>query len=311
MVWSHLILQILYIAIFCNNRIISPECIYSPTHITISRPGYWIPPRVYFFCSRIFLSPYIMPTFWFTGIKPSPLHRMKANFPIIGFWTSQIDRMMSTIDISSPENTVSKETKRVHICRKFSIKNQFSRPGFLRFSSIWEINTKNIHNLPRNLMCECHMSNSSFICYRISWKTRKKWNRICFKKWWMNPGSCSRISSFFSRIIIRNIWIWWVQICRKLIWSSLNFLHKNNIWTIHSNKILYFRFFFDGSESVHIPRDNFHRYYSTVTDLARFRGLSTSRPREFAIWYAKSWSITTSRNGLSSDMSGSNSITSA
>ncbi len=52
-------------------------------------------------------------------------------------------------------------------------------------------------------------------------------------------------------------------------------------------------------------------HYSTVTLFARFLGLSTSRPSEFAIWYAKSWRITTSRNGLSSDISGSNSITSA
>ena len=38
--------------------------------------------------------------------------------------------------------------------------------------------------------------------------------------------------------------------------------------------------------------------YSTVTDLARLRGWSTSVPRATAMWYAKSWSGMTARIGL-------------
>ena len=40
--------------------------------------------------------------------------------------------------------------------------------------------------------------------------------------------------------------------------------------------------------------------HSTVTDLARFRGWSTSHPRRTATWYARSWSGTTERIGCSS-----------
>src|SRR5215471_13885445 len=38
-------------------------------------------------------------------------------------------------------------------------------------------------------------------------------------------------------------------------------------------------------------------YYSTVTDLAKLRGWSTSQPRRTAMWYASSCSGTTSRIG--------------
>lgn len=39
------------------------------------------------------------------------------------------------------------------------------------------------------------------------------------------------------------------------------------------------------------------RAYSTVTDLARLRGLSTSVPRARAVWYASSCSAATCRIG--------------
>ena len=39
--------------------------------------------------------------------------------------------------------------------------------------------------------------------------------------------------------------------------------------------------------------------YSTVTDLAKLRGLSTSVPRAQAVWYASSCSGTTCSSGLS------------
>jgi len=40
--------------------------------------------------------------------------------------------------------------------------------------------------------------------------------------------------------------------------------------------------------------------YSTVTDLARLRGWSTSQPRRTAMWYASNWQGTTSKIGESS-----------
>ena len=52
--------------------------------------------------------------------------------------------------------------------------------------------------------------------------------------------------------------------------------------------------------------------YSTVTDLARFRGWSTSVPRATAVWYANSWSgITASTGDSASCVSGTHSTSSA
>ena len=54
------------------------------------------------------------------------------------------------------------------------------------------------------------------------------------------------------------------------------------------------------------------RPYSTVTDLARLRGWSTSVPRATAMWYANSWSGMMARTGLSvSCVSGTQQMSSA
>ena len=52
--------------------------------------------------------------------------------------------------------------------------------------------------------------------------------------------------------------------------------------------------------------------YSTVTDLARFRGWSTSVPRVTAVWYANSWSgMTASAGDSASSVSGTQRTSSA
>ena len=52
--------------------------------------------------------------------------------------------------------------------------------------------------------------------------------------------------------------------------------------------------------------------YSTVTDLARLRGWSTSVPRATAMWYANSWSGMMARTGLSAScVSGTQQMSSA
>ena len=46
-----------------------------------------------------------------------------------------------------------------------------------------------------------------------------------------------------------------------------------------------------------VARDGPRPAYSTVTDFARLRGLSTSVPRASAVWYASNCSATTCRIG--------------
>lgn len=153
------------------------------------------------------------------------------------------------------------------------------------------------------------MSHSSFIGYWISWEARSKCNIKIGKNPSMNPYTRTCVTCFFCWIIVGLIWFWTIEIGWKLVMSSLDLLHKNNIRIIALNEILNLSFFLYSPKSVYIPSYDTHNY-STVTDLARFLGLSTSRPKKFAIWYAKSWRMTTSRKGFNSEMSGSNSMTS-
>src|SRR5260370_38502094 len=48
--------------------------------------------------------------------------------------------------------------------------------------------------------------------------------------------------------------------------------------------------------------------YSTVTDLARLRGWSTSQPRRTAMWYASNWRGMISNSGTSSSGAGGSSM---
>jgi hypothetical protein len=126
-----MILHILYIASIRDYTIISPESIDTPPDIAISRSSNWIPPRVYLRYSRIGLSPDIMPAHSRTSIEPGSFQRMKPDLPIIGLWSSQIDRMMSTVDISTPEDTMPEGSERVHIGTKFPIEYELALPRLI------------------------------------------------------------------------------------------------------------------------------------------------------------------------------------
>ena len=212
MIRPHLILQILYIASFCKYRIISPESIDSPAYISITGTSYWIPPRVYFCKCWVFYSPDILPTIGLTGIEPCSFHRMKSDLSIIFLGSRQIDRMMSTIDISTPENPVSLCSKRMCVVFKFSIKYKFSLPCLFRFSSIREVNSKYINNISRTLVRKSYMCHSSLVGGRISWKTRSKCNIKTSKHSRMDPYSCTCISCFFCWIVVCLIWFWSIEI---------------------------------------------------------------------------------------------------
>lgn len=147
MIRPHLNRQILYIASFCNNRIIPPKGINSPSDVSFTRSSYRIPPWVDFFLFRILFSPDIVPTLWFASIEPIPFEWMKTNLSIIFFWSCKINSLMGAIDISTPENAVSKFSKWVSILGKFSIKYQFSLPGIFWLASIWKIDSEDVYCL--------------------------------------------------------------------------------------------------------------------------------------------------------------------
>lgn len=258
MIRSHLVGKVLYIASICNNRIISPESINTPPYISFSRTSYRIPPRVYFRHIQIFLSPYIMPIFTSTAIKPRSLKWMESYLSIICLRPGQIDSMVRTVDISTPEDTMSKFAKWMHICRELSIKYEFTLPSFFWFSTIWEVYPEYINNFSSWFIGQYSMSYSPLIRDRISWKTGHELHSMSIRYSRMYPCTSTSIPCFFCRIIICSIWFWSIEVCWEFIRSSLDLLHEDNIWIIGADQILDFRFFLNGSESVNIPGDDFH-----------------------------------------------------
>ena len=171
--------------------------------------------------------------------------------------------------------------KSIHIFRKLSIKYDLPFPRIFTFSTIREIDTKNIEHTHIRFQNHLDMCYSTFICCRITRETIEKSDGRLLIDSIMDPYSCPSISCFFCRIVVGSI-IWWREkIWRELIWSGLDLLHEENIWIVFLDQILDFSFFFCSSDTVYIPGDDFHNY-STVTDFARLRGLSISRPRKFA-----------------------------
>ncbi len=259
MIRSHLILQILYITSICNNRIISPESIDTPPYIAISRSSYWIPPWVHFWSIRILFSPDIIPILSIATIEPRSLQWMESYFSIIRLRPSEIDRIMCTIDISSPEDTMPKFSKWIHIRRKLCIEYELPLPSLFGFSTIWKIDPEYIYHLSSWLVSQRNMCHSPFIGNRISWKTGDEFYSVSLKYSGMKPCTRTRISSFLRRIIVGSIWNWRIEVYWELIRSSLDLLHENNIWIIHIDQILYLSFFLDGSETIYVPGDDTHK----------------------------------------------------
>jgi hypothetical protein len=77
------------------------------------------------------LSPDIMPSICRTVIEPGSFEWMESDLAIIGIGSSQIDRMVCTVDIATPEDAMPECSKRIHICGELSIKHEFALPCFL------------------------------------------------------------------------------------------------------------------------------------------------------------------------------------
>lgn len=75
--------------------------------------------------------------------------------------------MMSTVDIPSPEDTMSLGTECVHIFREFTIEDDLSLPGIFRFPTIREVDTEDVEDLLIALLSEFYMRDPSLICCGI------------------------------------------------------------------------------------------------------------------------------------------------
>lgn len=246
----------------------SPESIYTPSDISLTRSCHRIPPWVDVSCFWMFFSPEIWPTIIDTTIEPCTLEWMKSNLPIIFFGSCKIDSMMCTIDISTPEYHMSLVTKFIHICGKFSIKNELILPCLLAFPTIWKINTKDIKNgLDISRICqswnlfllELYMRDSSLIPIRIIWKTGEPDNIILVIHSGMYPDTSTSISRLLCRIVVGNVRERREKILCELIWSGFDLLHEEKIWIMKFDEIHEFSFLMSSSDAIDVPSDDAHK----------------------------------------------------
>lgn len=67
---------------------------------------------------------------------------MESDFSIVLFRTSEIDLMVSTVDVPSPEDTMSLGTESIHILRELAVEDDLPFPCVFRFPTIREVDTK-------------------------------------------------------------------------------------------------------------------------------------------------------------------------
>jgi hypothetical protein len=83
-----------------------------------------------------------VPPILHSTIEPGAFHGVESDFSIVLLRTSEVDLMMCTVDIASPEDSMSLSTKSIHILRELTIEYNLPFPGILGFSSIREVDTK-------------------------------------------------------------------------------------------------------------------------------------------------------------------------
>ena len=224
MVGSHLISEIFDIFRFLCDSLTSPPRIDPPSDIRQTRTSDHIPPRVDIWDISIFSTKNIGPTVIHTTIEPRSFKWVKSYFSFVCFWTGEIDLMMCTVEVSSPENMVSLWAKHIHIAGELRIENQLPLPSILTLSTIRKINPKNIIHFTPN--CHLNMCNTPLICSGIFGKTIHKANICNIRNSLMNPHTSSSIPCFFSRIVVNPIILRSEEIFRKLIRFCFDFLKK-------------------------------------------------------------------------------------
>lgn len=221
MVGPHLVVQIPNRFCWFPSLFFTPNRINPPPDICLTRASFYIPPRIHFRHTRIFATPNIRPIFALVSVEPRTLSGVKTNFSIILLRSCQIDFIMCNIDIARPNHDMTLITKRIDRVEKIFEKFQFSRPSLFRLSTIWKINSKNVKDF--SLFFQRQMHHTTLIGVRIA-------RKICFyfldkrHEFVFYPNRRARISIFFRRIVKSFIAPWLVQVSRKLIRATLNFL---------------------------------------------------------------------------------------
>lgn len=73
-----------------------------------------------------------------------------------------------------------------------------------------------------------------------------------------NPYPRSSISCLFGGIVECLISIWIIEEESKLIRTSFDFLHEEDIWRVGIDELLEFSFFLYGADAIDVPRDDAH-----------------------------------------------------
>ena len=206
MIWSHHIIEIDYFWFcFLYEFIVCPPSIDPPSDISISRFSDRIPPWIHIWYGWIRGSPYILMTKLYHTIEPRSFEWMKSYFPIIFFWSSKINWVMSTIDISSPNDMFTTSLVDICLCSKTLIKSEFMLPCFLGFATIWEVDSIDVCD--SDVKIEYCMNNSSFVLDGIIGKIMIDWYYLWCDAF-VNPKSYTAVSCFFRWMIDRFIWCW-------------------------------------------------------------------------------------------------------
>lgn len=209
MIWSHHIGKITNFWLFlCAKTLICPPRIDSPSDISISRFGDWIPPRIHIWSSWVGYSPYIlMPKFSHT-IEPRSFQWMKSYFSIIFLRSCKVNSVVCTVDISSPDDVFAMSFVDTCLCCKTFIESEFMLPCFFWFSTIGEVDSIDVCD--SDIKIEYCMNNSSFILDRIAGKIMIYW----YDLWGdtiVNPESYSAVSCFLSWVIDCLVGCWVIQ----------------------------------------------------------------------------------------------------
>jgi hypothetical protein len=217
---------------------------------------------------------------------------VESDFSIVLLRTSEVDLMMCTVDVTSPEDSMSLSTKSIHILREFTVKDDLPLPGIFGFPSIGEIYPEEIEDISivyafdseflsfrvlreillrigqdvsyvdmtGALWSQFHMRYPSLICCRVTRKRVEKSDVKILIHSLMDPRSCSRISWLFCRIVVSSIMHRIFEVFGDFIMSCLDLLHEEDIWIMSFEKVHEFSFIMSGADAVYVPGDDTHRW---------------------------------------------------
>jgi hypothetical protein len=184
---------------------------------------------------------------------------MKSYLSVIFLRTSEVDLMMSTVQISTPEDSMPLVTEAIHILRELTIEDELPLPCLFTLSTIWEVDAEDVYHI--FFLRKSEMRDSSLVRGGIRWKCLCKCEIIHLIHSLMYPDTRSSISCFFGRIIERDIVLRGLEFQWDLIVTCLDLLHKYNIRIIGRDELGEFSLVIGRTDAIHVPGDDAHIIY--------------------------------------------------